>query len=271
MKRHLLAVLALSSSFFALPALAEDSANLATSRASQRSNEQVEQVVGVGLNYGTRLFTSTDWQANLFAEANFVNGVFLSTTDGLGYRFLNNHSGFSAAASIGASGWRKSSYGKNNSHNRLIGMPDVDPEAQANLFLNYDDGAFHINTGVHQTLGDRRDASIDVTGRYDLLSTKTDLVELTGGFSYANKNEMNTYFGVSKAQSLPTVSGNAEYSAKAGIAGTGVGVNWRHTINQNWVTTVGANVTRLGDAAADSSLTDRRTISGVGTSIAYRF
>lgn len=269
MKHHLLAVLALSSSFFALPALAEDSATLATSRASQRSNEQAEQVVGVGLGYGTRLFTSTDWQANLFAEANFANGVFLSTTDGFGYRFLNNNSGFSAAASISASGWRKESYGKNNSHNRLKGMGDIDPEAQANLFLNYDNGAFHINTALHQTLGDRRDASIDVTGRYDLLSTKTDLVELTGGFSYANKNAMNTYFGVSKAQSL--TSSNAEYSAKAGIAGAGVGVNWRHAINENWVTNVGAHATRLGDAAADSSLTDRRTISSINTSIAYRF
>jgi outer membrane protein len=270
MKRHLLAVLALSGSFFSLPVLAEDSANLATSRASQRSNEQAEQVIGAGLGYGTRFFSGkTDWQAGLFAEANFTNGVFLSTTDGFGYRFLNNNSGFSAAASISASGWRKESYGKNNTRNRLKGMGDIDPEAQANLFLNYDDGAFHLNTALHQTLGDRRDASLDVSGRYDLLSTKTDLVELTGGFSYVNKNAMNTYFGVSKAQSL--TSANREYSAKSGIAGAGVGINWRHAINQNWVTTVGANVSHLGDTAAESPLSDRRTNSGVNTSIAYRF
>jgi outer membrane protein len=271
MKRHLLAILALSSSFFALPVLADDSANLATTRASQRSNEQAEQIVGAGLNYGTRLFTSADWQVSLFGEANFTNGIFLSTTDGLGYRFLNNHSGFSAAASISASASRKSSYGKSNRHNRLIGMPDIDPEAQVNLFLNYDDGAFHINTGLHQTMGDRRDAFIDVTGRYDLLSTKSDLVELTGGFGYANKNAMNTYFGVTKAQSLPKASGNPEYAAKAGITGIGIGANWRHAINQNWVTTVGANITRLGDIAADSPLTERRTISAVSTTISYRF
>ena len=270
MKRHLLAVLALSSSFFALPVLAEDNANLATSRASQRSNEQAEQVVGVGLGYGTRFFSGkTDWHADLFAEANFANGVFLSTTDGFGYRFLNNNSGFSAAASISTSGWRKESYGKNNTRNRLKGMGDIDAEAQANLFLNYDLGAFHVNTAVHQTLGDRRGASVDVTGRYDLLSSKTDLVELTGGFSYFNKKEMDTYFGVSKAQAL--TSGNAAYSAKAGIAGVGVGVKWRHAINQNWVTTVGANITRLGDTAAESPLSDRRVNSGVNTSIAYRF
>ena len=270
MKRHLLAVLALSNIFFAIPALAQDATTLATNRASQRSNEQVEQVVGLGIGYGTRFFSGkTDWQANLFAEANFNNGMFISTTDGLGYRFLNNNSGFSAAASIGINGGRQESYGKNNGHNRLTGMGDIDPRAQANLFLNYDAGALHVNTGLHQTLGDRRGTSVSVSGRYDLLATKTDLVELTGGFSYFNKQEMNTYFGVSKAQSV--TSGNADYSSKAGIAGAGVGINWRHAINQNWVTTVSANVSRLGDNAANSPLSDRRTNSGVGTSIAYRF
>ena len=270
MKRHLLAVLALSNIFFALPVLAQEAAPLATNRASQRSNEQAEQVVGVGLGYGTRFFSGkTDWRASLFAEANFNNGMFISTTDGLGYRFLNNNSGFSAAASIGINGGRQESYGKNNGHNRLTGMGDLDPRAQANLFLNYDAGVFHVNTSLHQTLGDRRGTSMDVSGRYDLLATKTDLVELTGGFSYFNKKEMDTYFGVSKGQSI--TSGNAIYSPKAGIAGAGVGINWRHAINQNWVTTVSANVSRLGDTAADSPLSDRRTNSGVGTSIAYRF
>lgn len=270
MKRHLLALLALSSSFFAIPALAQDGSTLATASASQRSNEQAEQVIGVGLGYGTRYFGGeTDWHGTVFGEANFSNGVFLSTRDGVGYRFLNNNAGFSAAASVGASGWRKESYGKNDTHNRLTGMGDVDPRVQANLFLNYDMGPFHVNTAVHQTLADRRGTSVNVTGRYDLLSSKTDLVELSGGFSYANKTEMGTFFGVSNAQSAS--SGNAAYTPKAGIAGTGVGVSWRHAITQNWVSTVSANVTRLGDAAADSPLSERRTNSGIGATIGYRF
>lgn len=270
MKRQLLTAFALSNILFTIPAFAEEAATLATSRASQRSNEQAEQVVGVGVGYGTRFFSGkTDWRANLFAEANFTNGIFISTTDGLGYRFLNNNSGFSAAASIGIDGGRQESYGKNSTHNRLAGMGDLDPRAQANLFLNYDAGAFHVNTSLRQTLGDRRGTSVTVSGRYDLLTTKTDLVELMGGFSYFNKKEMDTYFGVSNGQSI--TSGNAIYSPKAGIAGAGVGINWRHSINQNWVTTVGANVSRLGDTAAESPLSDRRINSGINTSIAYRF
>ena len=77
MKRHLLAVFAVSNILFTLPALAEEGATLATNGASQRSNEQAEQVIGVGLGYGTRFFGGkTDWRANLFAEANFNNGIF---------------------------------------------------------------------------------------------------------------------------------------------------------------------------------------------------
>ena len=134
-------------------------------------------------------------------------------------------SGFSASASLGLSDWRKESYGKNDTHNRLTGMGDINPRAQANLFLNYDTGPFHVNTALHQTMGDRQGTSADITARYDVLATKTDLVEVSGGFSYANKTEMNTFFGVTNAQS--TRSGNAAYTAKAGIEGEGVGISWR--------------------------------------------
>ncbi|CAN5901578.1 hypothetical protein BH11PSE12_BH11PSE12_09220 [soil metagenome] len=270
MKRHLLALLTLSSSFFGLTAFAADTSVLAPAVASQRSAEQAEQVVGVGLGYGNHFFGGkTEWQAGLFGEANFANGVFLSTRDGLGYRFLNNNSGFSAAASIGPSGWRKESYGKNDGTNRLKGMGDVELRAQANLFVNYDAGAFHVNTALHQTMGDRHDMSLDVVGRYDVLSTKTDLVDVSAGLSYANKSDMGTYFGVTPAQSAS--SGNAVYTPKAGIAGYGIGATWRHEITQNWVSTVSTGVTRLGSAASDSPLSDRRTSAGIGATIGYRF
>ncbi len=270
MKRHLLVLFSFSAGLLALPALADDSANLVTARASQRSTNQTEQVIGVGAGYGTRLFgAETGWQAGLMGEANFSNGVFLSTQDGVGYRFLENANGFSAAASIGGSGMRKESYGDNDGHNRLRGMGDVHLRAQANLFVNYDAGAFHVNAGLHQTLGDRHDASADIVGRYDIYASNTDLVDVSAGFGVANKNLMKTYFGVSAAQSAS--SGNAEYAPSAGVLGGGVGVNWRHAINQNWVTTVSAGANRLASKAADSPLNDRRTTAGIGATIGYHF
>jgi outer membrane protein len=270
MKRHLLALLTLSTAFFGLPVMAQDAGNLAPVKASQRSNEQAEQVLGVGVGYGTALYSEkTGWAAGLLGEANFSNGVFLSTVDGIGYRFLNNSSGFSAAASLGLSPWRKESFGDNNGKNHLSGMGDVNPRAQANLFLNYDMGAFHVNAGVHQTMGDRHGTSVDLVGRYDVLSTKTDLVELAAGVNFGSSTQNQTFFGVTHAQAVS--SGNAVYKADAGITSAGVGVTWRHALNKNWVTSVSAGVAHLTDVVADSPLTDRRTVSGVGATIGYRF
>ncbi|MBI3285847.1 MAG: MipA/OmpV family protein [Burkholderiales bacterium] len=270
MKRHVLAFLTLSSAFLALPAFAADDGMLASPMASQRSNEQAEQAVGVGLGVGNRYFGSKSvWRAGLLGEANFSNGVFLSTVDGIGYRFLNNYNGFSMAASIGGSDSRNESDGDSNGRNRLQGMGDVKLRAAANLFVNYDAGLFHVNAGLHQTLGERRGTSVDLTGRYDVLASKTDLVQVSAGLMYANKTEMQTFFGVTPAQSA--ASGNALYTPGAALAGSGAGLMWRHAINQNWVTTLDAGVTRLGASAADSPLVEHRTTAGVGGSIAYRF
>lgn len=270
MKRHILALLTLSTGFFGLPAMASDSATLASPIASQRSSAQAEQVIGVGAGYGTRYFgAETGWHAGLVGEANFKNGLFLSTVDGVGYRFLETPSGFSAAASLGASGARKESFGDNDGRNRLTGMGDVKVRAQGNLFLNYDAGAFHVNAGLHQTFGDRHDTSLDVVARYDVYASKTDLIDVSAGIGFGDREIMGTYFGVNKAQSAR--SGNAEYRPKAGLIGNAVGVSWRHALNQNWVTTLSVNATRLGDEAADSPLNTRRTTTGIGASIGYKF
>ena len=80
-------------------------------------------------------------------------------------------------------------------------------------------------------MGDRHGTSVDLVGRYDVLSTKTDLVEVAAGVNFGSSTQNQTFFGVTKAQSAN--SGNAVYKADAGITGTGVGVTWRHSINQN--------------------------------------
>lgn len=270
MKRHLLALLTLSSGFLAMPAFAAEDALLASPMASQRSNEQAEQTVGVGLGVGNNYFgRQSVWRAGLLGEANFSNGVFLSTSDGIGYRFVNNYQGFSVAGSIGASGSRSESDGDSSGRNRLKGMGDVKLRATANIFVNYDNGPFHVNLGLHETLGERHGFSADLIGRYDVLASKTDLVQVSAGLTVADKSEMQTFFGVTPAQSAS--SGNAVYTPKTALAGTGAGVMWRHAINQNWVTTLGAGVTRLGNTATDSPLVERRTTVGVGASIGYRF
>lgn len=254
-----------------LSAQAADTSPLASARASERASDSTEKVLGVGLGVGPNYLGGKHsvWRAGVMLEDNFSNGIFLSSVDGVGYRFPSAGSDFSFAASLGASGSRSESDGKDDHPNRLRGMGSVDTKAQINLFGNYNKGPYHVATELHQTLGGRRGLQIDVTGKYDIVSTSEDLVQASAGFAYANRSLMQTYFGVTPQQSAD--SGNAVYAPKAGVAGGAIDVSWRHAFSREWVGSLAAGVTSLRGSAGDSPLTARRTSAGVGASIGYRF
>jgi MipA family protein len=268
MMRRLSALLlcALSAS-----AYADSGTTLDIGRASQRSTSTPETEVGFGIGVGPGYLGGgrTRWGVGPLVEANFANGVFVSTTDGIGYRFLEDRSGFSMAASLGPSGSRREKDGEDGDLNRLRGMGDVGVRAQANLFANYDTGPYHASVGLHQTLGSRRGTGLDVIGSYDLHADRDNLVRASAGFSYANRSLMQTFFGVNETQAANT--GYDTYTPSAGIAGTGVGVSWRHAFSREWVGSVGASVINLRGSAADSPLTEKRMNAALGLSLGYRF
>jgi outer membrane scaffolding protein for murein synthesis (MipA/OmpV family) len=254
-------------------AMAADTAapNLAPGRAMLRQVGSTDKELGAGIGIGPSYLGNSTyrWGAGVFIEDNWANGVFVSSTDGIGWRFLETPSGLSMAASIGASMGRKESDAKHSRLNRLRGMGDVEVGAQANLFLNYDSGPFHVNTAVHQVLAGRRGTGVDLSVAYDLLSDRDDLVRADVGISYANRSLMQTFFGVTAEQAAR--SPNPAYEARAGIAGGGASLTWRHAFTPNWIGSLGVGVINLRGSAASSPLTSTRT-GGVGNiSIAYRF
>ncbi len=252
-------------------AFADDAAKLSFGRASMRPASSTEKEIGVGIGIGPNYLGSgkTSWFIGPYAETNFGNGIFFSTTDGLGYRFLEHPSGFSMAASIGPSMMRREKNGEDGDTNRLKGMGNVNVKPQANLFLNYDSGPFHGTVALHQTLASRHGTRIDVEGSYDLLADRDNLVRASAGFSYANRDLMQTFFGVDSTQSAN--SGHPVYTPSAGIAGTGASLTWRHAFSKEWVGSLGAGVINLRGSAADSPLTEKRTRGVAGMSIGYRF
>ena len=252
-------------------ALAEGASNLAPGRAMLHSSATKEAEIGVGIGIGPSYLggKKNSWGISPFAEARFGNGIFASTADGIGYRFLENSSGFSMAASIGPSMMRHEKDGEDGSTNRLKGMGNVNVRPQANLFLNYDKGPFHSTVALHQTLGSRHGTELDVEGSYDLHADRENLVRASAGFAYANRDLMQTFFGVTGEQSAN--SGNAVYTPGAGVAGTGASIMWRHAFSKEWVGSVGASVINLRGSAADSPLVEKRTSGMVGMSIGYRF
>lgn len=254
-----------------IPAFADSTNTLSIGRASARSTSTPETEVGLGIGIGPRYLGGSKNVGFLapYVEANFANGIFVSTTDGIGYRFLENRSGFSMAASLGPSAWRREKAGEDGDTNRLRGMGDVNVKPQANLFLNYDSGPYHASVGLHQTLSSRRGTSLDVIGGYDLHADRDNLVRASAGFAYANRSLMQTFYGVNETQAANT--GYSVYTPNAGVAGVGAGVTWRHAFNREWVGSLGASVINLRGSAADSPVTDKRTNAAVGVSLGYRF
>ncbi|HYD80097.1 MAG TPA: MipA/OmpV family protein [Paucimonas sp.] len=274
MRRSLALSSALLLGLLSASAFADNSAPLSSGRASQRSSGAPEREIGVGIGVGPTYLGSDKNRGGigLYAEANFSNGFFVSTTDGIGFRFIENAAGFSLAASIDSSGMRREKdgkYGRDGGSNPLLGMGDVKARPRANVFLNYDAGPFHTTLALRQTLGSRHGTGVDLYGSYDLHADRDNLVRATAGISYANRSLMQTFFGVNETQAANTPYD--VYRPSAGIAGGGIGVTWRHAFSREWVGTVGAGVTHLRGAAADSPLTDRRTSAEIGMSLGYRF
>jgi len=202
-------------------------------------------------------------------EANFGNGLFVSSKNGFGYRFLETPSGWSMATSLSASPSRREKDAASDPVNRMNGMGDVNAKVQANLFLNYDNGPFHANAALGQTLAARRGTQLDLSVGYDLFADPNNLVRATAGMVYANRNLMQTFYGVTPQQAAR--SGNWVYSPHAGIAALDVGVNWRHAFSEHWVGDVGVGAARLHGDALDSPMRALRNGVAVEASLSYRF
>lgn len=256
----------------AAPAFAAgDATPLASFRASERSSAAPEAEVGAIVGYMPMYAGAHDNKGVIapYVEANFRNGFFASTMDGLGYRFLENANGFSASASLNATGMRREKDGRHDGINRLQGMGDIDPHLALNLLLNYDAGPWHAAAKLATTPGSRYGTGLTLSGGYDLHNDRDNLVRASVGASWANSSMMQTFYGVSAEQSA--ASGNPAYRPKAGVSDVGAGITWRHAFSREWVGTVGAGVTNLQTQAADSPLAERKTNWGVGAAIGYRF
>jgi outer membrane scaffolding protein for murein synthesis (MipA/OmpV family) len=249
-----------------------DSGALTPMSAGERSSASTEKEIVLGIGAGPAYPGAYKRYGyiGLAVEANFGNGVFVSSQDGIGYRFLETPSGFSMAASLGVLPGREEKDGRNDGRrNLLAGMGDIGARGAANLMLNYDSGPLHGRATLTHALGSRNDTLFGVDGSYDLYADSTNLVRVSTGFLYGNRSTMQTYFGVTPQQSAN--SGNPVYTPGSGIGEMHAALNWRHAFSEHWVGTVGAGVTSLRKGAADSPLVERRNSGYAAVTLGYRF
>lgn len=202
-------------------------------------------------------------------ERTFDNGFFLSTTRGAGYQTSVEGIGLSAALTYG--GGRKDhkrTFGSGS--DALKGMGDIDGSAQAVLGASYQAGSVGLSVSTTQNLGKREyGATYTFGASLPLYRSNADQIGLGMSAVYGDNKHMQTYFGVTAAQSA--TSGYRAYTAKGGFENVNAAVSWDHAIDKNWSAHSALGFSRLTSDAADSPLTKRKTTPMLMTSISYKF
>lgn len=204
-----------------------------------------------------------------YIERTFDNGAFLSTMRGIGFQTSVSGVGLSAALSYGGA---RADHKRNNfdGSDALKGMGDIQGSARVVLAASYQVGTVGLSLSTTQNLAHREHgATYSLGASMPLYTTASDQVGLSASTEYGDKKHMQTYFGVTDAQSA--TSGYKAYTAKSGFANVSMGVNWNHVLDKNWSVHTAAGLTHLTGDAADSPLTKRKTTPMLMTGIAYKF
>jgi outer membrane scaffolding protein for murein synthesis (MipA/OmpV family) len=204
-----------------------------------------------------------------FFERKWSNGVFFSSSGGIGYQTSVDGVGMSASVTYGG-GRKDHKQNVFSGSDALKGMGDIDNAAKAVLGLSYKLGDIGLSASTTQSLSHREQGGTYTLGASTpLYSNSTDQVRLGASAVYGDNKHMQTYFGVTERQSM--YSGYKTYQAKSGFENVTLGVNWDHAIDKNWAMRSAIGVSHLTGDAADSPLTKRKTTPMLMTSVAYKF
>ena len=195
----------------------------------------------------------------------WANGWFAGVGNGIGYNFSSSSQtqyGLRLTADPGRKQHRASA---------LQGMGDVDPAGELGAFFN-----LALPRGLALSSSVRRGAGVDNKGVVvDLgLSYSTEIapkwyLSAGSGVTYANAHYMQTYFGVSQAQSV--ASGIAVYSPGAGARDVRTRLALTYSIDRTTAVTTVLSTTSLLGEARDSPIVRKRTFGSGVVAVTYAF
>jgi outer membrane scaffolding protein for murein synthesis (MipA/OmpV family) len=167
--------------------------------------------------------------------------------------------------------YRRDRKEKRNKDLRGLGDVGTAIEAGGALSFEYRQAWLRLSlakdvAGGHEGLVGEGEAGI----RFNLSDTL--IASASAKASWADKDYMGTYFGVTAAQA--TRSGLPVYRAESGLKDVGAGLNLSYMLGQNWMVTAVGGYSRLMGDAADAPLVVRRGSPDQwmgGLFVAYRF
>lgn len=202
-----------------------------------------------------------------------ANGLFISTTRGVGYGNNIGNLDYSAAVSYRAGRKDKdvSSDSISSGSDYLRGMGDIKGSAIVVPGLGYKvTDWLHLQLQAEVPVSERDNGEAVHFGIISPLYTSPkNEVTLALTSSWGSGKYMQTYYGVSAAQS--TASGFARHDAGAGIYAWSMNLDWTHRLTSRWSVLTSAGATQLAGDAADSPIVQRKTSPTGSLKVTYSF
>ncbi|MCP1436976.1 outer membrane scaffolding protein for murein synthesis (MipA/OmpV family) [Erwinia persicina] len=242
----------------------------ATARADS-GDAQNSVTVGVGAQSAprysgsdqTRLQPVPVFQARhgaFFADAQKGIGYDLQSNSGL---YLEHTLGYNLGRDDKNSDWRDG--GK-----RLKGMGKIDPTVNTALAIGWQVTPW-LSAEGKAVLPFSDDQGVNYQASLTLLpvQSESDTVALQTAALFGDARYMNTWYGVSQAQSQR--SRFTRYRAPGGFYGIATSLIWSHQFDPHWGTLISAGYTWLGDRVADSPVVSRRNEATGTVGFTYTF
>ena len=193
------------------------------------------------------------------------NGWFAGTTNGVGYNFSRRPDmdyGVRLTADLGRSESRSAA---------LRGLGNVDARPEIGAFYNYAlSPSLALTSSLRYGSGnDKNGMVLDVGAAYSMLLAPQWRLGLGVSATVANANYMQTYFGVTPAQSAR--SGYAPYTAGAGLRDVRASAALTYSVTPRIAITTALSASSLQGDAKDSPITRKRSTATGLVSAFYAF
>lgn len=220
--------------------------------------------LGGGVGVVPRYPGSREFRASPVPDVDITyrNLVFLNM-NGLGVYVIRDRT-----LTLGGSIWMRGGRSESDT-DRLRGLGDIDTAAQARIFGRVAVGPVQLGATLARDLGGSDGFTVDLN-----LSAMFQPLErlriMPGiGVTIGDNRYVGTWFGVSRDQSLR--SGLPQFDARAGITSAAGLVRASYMLTEHWSLNAMIGVQRLLGDAADSPITERRTLPMAAFTVSYRF
>lgn len=223
--------------------------------------------VGLGVANSARYVGSDQQKIRLMPvlNATWGNGWFAGFPRGIGYNFSSDPR-VEYGLRLGADMGRKSSASP-----ALTGLGNISARPELGGFWHYGfSKAVRLTTDVRYGAGrDSQGASLGLGLHYLIPVDEKQGVTLAVNTTYANSHYMQSYFGVTAAQS--TSSGYVIYTPGAGIREVDLSASYRYKLARQWSLLTGLTLGQLGGTVTAAPMTRSHTHNSVYVQTNYTF